>query len=92
MVTLRDPKARDLSRVRQVGRYRHYKGDEYEIIGFAQHTETGEECVVYRRADKPQHTHDLWVRPASMFFENVIIDGVPQPRFERMRGCHEDAT
>lgn len=63
------------------GRYRHYKGNEYEVIGIAQHSETLEPMVVYR----PLYGEGgLWVRPAAMFAENVIIDGKTQPRFARL--------
>lgn len=63
------------------GRYRHYKGNEYEVIGIARHSETREPMVVYR----PLYgERDLWVRPAAMFAENVLIDGKPVPRFERL--------
>ncbi len=64
-----------------VGRYRHYKGNEYEVIGIAKHSETLEPMVVYR----PLYGEGgLWVRPAAMFAENVIIDGKTQPRFARL--------
>ena len=61
-----------------VGRYRHYKGGEYTVMGVAQHSETGEALVVYR----PEYgERGLWVRPLSMFLENVETrDGVV-PRF-----------
>jgi hypothetical protein len=63
------------------GRYRHYKGNEYEVIGIAKHSETLEPMVVYR----PLYGEGgLWVRPAGMFAENVIIDGKTQPRFARI--------
>lgn len=63
------------------GRYRHYKGNEYEVIGMARHSETHEWMVVY----KPLYGEGgLWVRPAAMFAEDVIIDGKPQPRFARL--------
>jgi hypothetical protein len=63
------------------GRYRHYKGNEYEVIGIAQHSETLEPMVVYR----PLYGKGgLWVRPAAMFAENVVIDGKTQPRFARI--------
>jgi hypothetical protein len=63
------------------GRYRHYKGNEYEVIGIAKHSETLEPMVVYR----PLYGEGgLWVRPAGMFAENVIIDGKTQPRFTRI--------
>ncbi len=61
------------------GRYRHYKGGEYEVLGVARHSETEEEYVLYR----PLYgRRELWVRPAAMFAESVIVDGRAQPRFE----------
>jgi hypothetical protein len=63
------------------GRYRHYKGGDYEVIGVARHSETHEALVVYR----PLHgAGGGWVRPHAMFFEAVQIDGERQPRFARM--------
>lgn len=63
------------------GRYRHYKGNEYEVIGIATHSETLEAMVVYR----PLHGEGgLWVRPAAMFAEQVVIDGRSRPRFEKL--------
>lgn len=68
----------------KLGRYRHYKGGEYEVIGVARHSETSEPLVVYR----PLHnTTGWWVRPHAMFFETIAVDGVVQPRFERMDGA-----
>ena len=64
-----------------LGRYRHYKGGEYELIGVARHSETLEPLVVYR----PLHNASgWWVRPHAMFFESVTIDGAVQPRFTRV--------
>lgn len=61
------------------GRYRHYKGNDYEVIGIARHSETQEELVVYR----PLYgERGLWVRPLKMFSENVEVGGVQVPRFE----------
>jgi hypothetical protein len=62
----------------QPGRYRHYKGGEYEVLGVARHSETGEELVVYRSL---YGAGGLWVRPRAMFGETVIVDGQPVPRF-----------
>lgn len=63
------------------GRYRHYKGNEYQVIGLATHSETLEAMVVYR----PLYGEGgLWVRPAAMFTEDVIIDGRSRPRFEKL--------
>jgi len=60
------------------GRYRHYKGGEYEVQGIATHSETGEQLVVYA----PLYgAGGLWVRPLSMFLETVNRDGEEQPRF-----------
>ncbi|HDZ57544.1 MAG TPA: DUF1653 domain-containing protein [Pseudomonas xinjiangensis] len=60
------------------GRYRHYKGSDYEVIGVAQHSETGEQLVVYRTL---YGNYDLWVRPLSMFIEQVQVNGIASPRF-----------
>lgn len=63
----------------QLGRYRHFKGRYYEVIGVARHSETGEELVVYR----PLYgERGLWVRPLAMFTETVTRDGKTLPRFE----------
>jgi hypothetical protein len=60
------------------GRYRHYKGLEYEVIGAARHSESLEPLVVYR----PLYgAGELWVRPHAMFFESVVVDGLRQARF-----------
>lgn len=60
------------------GRYRHFKGREYEVIGVAKHSETLEEMVVYRQL---YGEHGLWVRPASMWEETVECDGKTYKRF-----------
>lgn len=60
------------------GRYRHFKGNEYQVLGVARHSETEEEMVVYRAL---YGEGGLWVRPAAMWLENVTRDGVTQPRF-----------
>lgn len=62
----------------KIGRYRHFKGNEYEVIGIAKHSETTEEMVVYRALYGEQ---GLWVRPASMWNENVERDGKVYQRF-----------
>jgi len=60
------------------GRYRHYKGKDYEVIGSARHSETEEELVVYRTL---YGDYSLWVRPLAMFTEQVARDGESHPRF-----------
>jgi hypothetical protein len=65
----------------QPGRYRHFKGGEYQVIDTARHSETGEELVVYR----PLYGEGkLWVRPLHMFLEQVEKEGETLPRFTRV--------
>jgi hypothetical protein len=61
------------------GRYRHYKGNEYEVIAIARHSETEEKLVIYRKLYDDQ---SMWVRPYGMFLEDVLVDGRLVPRFE----------
>jgi hypothetical protein len=60
------------------GRYRHYKGNEYTVLGVARHSETLEEFVVYRQE---YGDRGLWVRSAAMFAEAVTVDGKTVARF-----------
>lgn len=60
------------------GRYRHFKGKEYEVLGLATHSETRELLVVYRAL---YGQYGLWVRPAAMWNEQVCRDGYDGPRF-----------
>ena len=64
-----------------LGRYRHYKGGEYQLLGVVRHSETLAPLVLYRPLDS-----DIgdWVRPYAMFFESVMVGGVKQPRFNRI--------
>lgn len=62
----------------RIGRYRHYKGNDYQVIGIARHSETEEEMVVYR---KLYGDGSMWVRPLAMFVEDVVVDGQQIPRF-----------
>lgn len=62
----------------KLGRYRHFKGNEYEVIGTARHSETREELVVYRAL---YGDFGLWVRPVSMWNETVERDGKTYRRF-----------
>jgi cupin 2 domain-containing protein len=66
------------------GRYRHYKGKDYFVLGTARHSETLEELVVYRQE---YGERGLWVRPKEMFLENVQAGGHEVPRFRRVEEC-----
>ncbi len=70
----------------RLGRYRHYKGKEYTVLGVARHSETEEDLVVYQQE---YGEHGLWVRPKAMFLETVEADGRAVPRF---RYVGEDAV
>ena len=63
------------------GLYRHYKGNEYRVLGVARHSETEETVVVYQAL---YGERGWWVRPAAMFNETVEIDGRRVPRFARV--------
>jgi hypothetical protein len=65
------------------GVYRHYKGLMYEVVGTVRHSESLEPMTLYRAL---YGERGLWVRPATMFNEDVVIDGVRQPRFARQPG------
>ncbi len=62
----------------RAGRYRHYKGNDYQVIGLARHSETEEGMVVYRQL---YGDGSMWVRPLVMFVEDVMVDGQQKPRF-----------
>ena len=64
-----------------MGRYRHYKGGEYQVLGSARHSETLEPLVLYRALYGSQ---GLWVRPARMWSETVTVQGQTRLRFERI--------
>lgn len=63
----------------QPGRYRHYKGRDYEVLGTAKHSETEEEFVVYRAV---YGERGLWIRPKAMFLEMVVVEGTSLRRFQ----------
>jgi hypothetical protein len=67
----------------QLGLYKHYKGNFYEVIGIAKHSETLEELVVYK-ATYQKKGKDLWVRPLKMFEEKIRFDGVEMNRFTKV--------
>ncbi|MBR5242479.1 MAG: DUF1653 domain-containing protein [Clostridia bacterium] len=63
----------------RLGKYRHFKGNEYEVVAVGKHSETLEDYVIYRAL---YGEGGYWVRPLSMFFENVEREGKTIPRFE----------
>ena len=63
------------------GKYRHFKGNEYEVLYIARHSETMEEMVVYRALYGEK---GVWVRPKDMFFEQITRDGKTFNRFEKI--------
>jgi hypothetical protein len=72
----------------KLGRYRHYKGGQYQVLGVARHSETEEQMVLYR----PLYgAGDLWVRPLDMFCESVQLGGEPVPRFAFIGDADADA-
>jgi hypothetical protein len=62
-------------------KYRHFKGNEYVILGIAIHTETGEELVIYQSIKEPEK---VWARPKKMFLDYVDREEYTGPRFERL--------
>lgn len=62
------------------GLYKHYKGNLYEVVGTVRHSEDLQPMTLYRAL---YGEHGLWVRPAAMFNEHVVINGVRQRRFQR---------
>lgn len=64
-----------------IGRYQHYKGNYYQVLGVARHSESNELLVIYR----PEYGEQgLWARPLAMFMESVTINGETLPRFRRI--------
>lgn len=68
------------------GRYRHYKGNDYLVLGVARHSETEEELVVYQQ---DYGERGLWVRPKDMFASTVEVDGQTIARFQFIEPAHE---
>ena len=62
-------------------RYRHFKGNEYEVVAVGKHSETEEELVVYRAL---YGMGDVWIRPLKMFTDTVVRDGNELPRFQKI--------
>lgn len=77
----------EASRGIKPGRYCHYKGNEYEVLCMARHSETLEEMVVYRAL---YGAGEVWVRPASMWEERVSVNGEAVPRFFYVGGGNEN--
>jgi len=75
----------------KLGRYRHYKGKEYQVLGVVLHTETNEKMVLYRALYecpelREEYGDDPWfVRPFVMFNESIVVDGRTMPRFEYLQ-------
>lgn len=65
----------------QLGKYRHYKGNDYEVLGVATHSETEEKLVVYRCL---YGNFDLWVRPLAQFNDIIELNGEQVPRFTKL--------
>lgn len=63
------------------GTYRHYKGNEYEVIDTVKHSETEEDMVLYKTL---YGDHSLWVRPLAMFIEKVMVEGKEVDRFHKI--------
>ncbi|MDO4897527.1 MAG: DUF1653 domain-containing protein [Moraxella sp.] len=70
-----------MNRIKQ-GIYRHYKGNLYQVLHTARHSETEETLVVYRAL---YGEYGVWVRPLAMFCESITIDGKTLPRFELVK-------
>jgi len=66
------------------GKYKHFKGKYYEVIGIVYHSETEEKMVLYKSlySSNKYGKNTLWVRPLRMFLENVEVDGTMVPRFK----------
>jgi hypothetical protein len=77
MTNLNDP-------ILEKGRYKHYKGNEYEVLGVGRHTEEDDYFVVYRSLAQKNGTPEFWLRPYEMFIEMVEIDGEVFPRFQKV--------
>ena len=68
----------------ETGIYRHFKGNNYQVLGIVRHSETDERLVLYRPL-YGEATDELWVRPLQMFLESVQVEGREIPRFTLIR-------
>ncbi len=68
----------------KTGKYQHFKGNYYQVIGIGHHSETLEPVVIYKALYETKEfgKHALWVRPLSLFLEEVIVHGQKVPRFK----------
>ena len=68
----------------KLGKYKHFKGKNYEVIGMVHHSETLEELVLYKALYESHEFGEnaLWVRPKAMFLEDVLVNGNKVPRFQ----------
>jgi hypothetical protein len=67
----------------KTGKYQHYKGKHYEVVGVVRHSETLEELVLYKALYETEFGKDsLWVRPKDMFFEKIMVSGQQVERFK----------
>ena len=66
----------------KLGKYKHFKGGEYEVVGVAKPSETLEDFVVYKAL---YGNNDLWIRPLKMFLEKVMVDGKEVERFKKVK-------
>ena len=78
MISNSNQKSFTMKSVIQPGIYSHFKGEEYEVLGTAKHSETEEEHVVYRPL---KNTEQLWIRPLTMFTETIEREGKKLQRF-----------
>ena len=78
----------------KLGKYKHYKGNLYEVVGVAHHSETLEELVVYRALydNEAYGDNSLWVRPKAMFLETVVVDGKEVLRFTPINSISPEST
>jgi len=67
----------------QTGIYQHYKGNKYLVLGLAKHSETTDNLVVYVTLYENEMA-SMWVRPLSLFIDQVIVDGKSMPRFKKL--------
>jgi len=67
----------------QTGIYQHYKGNKYLVLGLAKHSETTDNLVVYVTMYENEMA-SMWVRPLSLFIDQVIVDGKSMPRFKKL--------